>query len=125
MPLDLKVIHIKEFLRMNPAGEFDLARSKEALAGIAKAASEAGEVDVLLDIRGFESHMSTVDIYELAGELGNYREAFKNKVALLDIRDERFEQAEFFETCARNWGFQVRVFTEFESAIEWLRPAAE
>ena len=24
MPLDLKVIHIKEFLRMNPAGEFDL-----------------------------------------------------------------------------------------------------
>jgi len=122
LPLDLKVIRIREFLRTNPEGEFDLAKSKEVLAGIAKAASQAGDVDVLIDIRGFHSQMSVVDIYELASELGDYRTAFKNKVAILDLLDEKFDQAEFFETCARNWGFQVRVFVDFEAAIDWLHP---
>lgn len=125
MPLDLKVFRIQEFLRTNPSEGFDLNKSKELLADIATAASDAGDVDLLIDIRELHSLMMVVDIYELAAELGRFRDAFKNKVAILDVLDEKFDQAEFFEICARNWGFQVRVFTDFEAAIEWLHPPSE
>ena len=63
--------------------------------------------------------MSVFELWYLGKELGNFREAFSHKTAVL-CPAEKFNFAEFFALCAQNRGLQVMAFTSFEETIEWL-----
>lgn len=63
--------------------------------------------------------MSVIDLWYLAAELSNLHKAFSRKTAVL-CPLEQFDHAGFFALCAQNRGLQVRAFTSFEDAIEWL-----
>ena len=120
MPSNIRIIHAHDFIRAAPEGELDLKESQKLLNEIASASAHLVNYEILLDIRKAKLEMSATDLWYLAAELCNFRDAlFPMKIAIL-CPLERFDHAGFFALCAKNRGFQVRAFTSFEDAIEWL-----
>ncbi len=64
---------------------------------------------------------STLDIYELARMFEQFPDmcSYKDAILLPPI-PESVEDLKFFETTARNRGFNVRVFSDRQAAIDWL-----
>jgi len=64
---------------------------------------------------------SMVDVLELAMYMAHHRSLLANKIANLIPDDrERLVVAERLRACLQIEGFDYDVFTDFESAIEWL-----
>ncbi|MBT3389956.1 MAG: hypothetical protein HN413_06060 [Chloroflexi bacterium] len=64
---------------------------------------------------------STLDVYDLARMFEEFPDIRKYKDAIiLPPIPAGAEDLKFFETAARNRGFNVRVFTERQAAIDWL-----
>ncbi len=118
--LKLQIIRAGDFIRSTLTGEIDLHSSRQGFAQIAAIGVDLQDYTVLIDLRDVKSRLSTVDIYELASELSHYDGTFRRKTAVLVRDDEYTNQASFFETVARNRGFEVRAFTVFEEAVIWL-----
>jgi hypothetical protein len=119
MPVNIKVIRPKDFIKTTVTGVLDLAVSRQTLVDIASEIEKPGEYEILVDIRNAGAALSTVDIFELGKALATYPSLLRSKIALLtSMRD--MKQAEFFETTTTNRGFHVRMFTDFEEAITWL-----
>ena len=119
MPTDIRIIHAHDFVKATPTGHLDLEKSKKVLMEVASVCSHLVDYEILLDFRKAESEMSVTDLWYLASALSILREAFSRKTAIL-CPPERFDYAEFLAVCAQNSGLQVRAFTSFEDAIEWL-----
>jgi DNA-binding response OmpR family regulator len=116
----LQIIKAGEFIKSTPTGELDLTASREGLVQIAAAGAHLEGYTVMIDLREIKSHLTTSNIYQLAADLVKYADTFQRKTAILTNPDEDLAQAEFFETAARNRGFNVKAFTIFEEAISWL-----
>jgi hypothetical protein len=119
MPTNIKIIHAHEFIKATPEGELSLDKMKELLIEVASAEAPSFDYEVILDTRKAQSRLSITDLWYLAAELSNLRQAFSRKTAVL-CPLERFDYAGFFALCAQNRGFRVSAFTSFEDAIEWL-----
>jgi hypothetical protein len=119
MPTNIRIIHAHDFIKATPEGLLDLEESKKLLMEVASASAPLLDYEIILDTRKAQSEMSVTDLWHLAAELRNLGKAFSRKTAVL-CPLERFDYAGFFAVCAQNWGLQVRAFTSFEDAIEWL-----
>ncbi len=120
MPSNIRIIHAHDFIRAVPEGQLDFEMSQKLLMEIASASAHLVDYQIIMDTRKAQIEMSATDLWYLASELSKLRGAFfPNKMAVL-CPLERFDQVGFFELCAKNRGFQVRAFTSFEDAIEWL-----
>lgn len=125
MKTTYKIIDAKDFIKANPTGEVDLEQSKQILIELAAIAQPPADYEILLDIREVNNHLkychlNYCEIYQFVEELGRHRSAFRNKIAVLARPDNQFDRACFMELCAKNRGFQVGAFTDFEKTIEWL-----
>jgi hypothetical protein len=120
---DIRIIHAHDFVRATAEGKLDFETSKKALIEVASATAHLVDYEILLDVRKAQSRMSVLDLWHLVAELGKLREAFSRKTAVL-CPIEDFDDAAFFELCARNRGLRVRAFTSFEDAINWLSGTA-
>jgi hypothetical protein len=116
---NIRIIHAHEFIRATPEGLLDLKKAQELLMEIASAATPLADYQIILDVRKTQQGMRTSDLWYLAAELTVLRKAFSRKTAVL-CPLEGFNNAEFFALCAQNRGFQIKAFTSFEDAIEWL-----
>lgn len=125
MKTSYKLISAKDFIKAHPTGEPDLEQSKKILVELASIAEPPADYEILLDVRESYGHLSLFDMYELVTVLGRHRSSFRNKIAFLSRPDEQFDKAQFLELCARNRGFQVGAFTDFQETIEWLQTAVE
>ncbi len=125
MKTTYKLISAKDFIKAHPTGEPDLEQSKKILVELASIAEPPADYEILLDVRDSYGHLSFFDMYELVAELGRQRSAFRNKIAFLSRPDDQFDKAQFLELCARNRGFQVGAFTDFQETIEWLQTCVE
>jgi hypothetical protein len=78
--------------------------------------------NILIDLRETTvSAPSIEDIMKIALEFGTYVPSFKNKIANLIPDDpERMIIANRFKACMDIQGFEYEIFTDYESAIEWL-----
>ena len=123
MPSNLRVIHARDFIKASLDGELDLAKSKDLLIEIASASAGLADFEVLVDVRKAQMQLSFSDMWFLAEALAHYRAAFSGKTAVL-CPVEGFDQARFFEQCARHKQFKLRAFTSFEDAIDWLIDSA-
>jgi hypothetical protein len=119
MPAHIRIIRSHEFIKATPEGQIDLEESKKLLVEIALASGPLGDYEIIVDTRKMQSGMSANELWYLAAELSKHRKAFSRKAAIL-CPLERFDHAEFFALCAHNRGFQVRAFTSFGDAMEWL-----
>lgn len=120
MPIDVKVIRAKDFIKATPNGELDFEASTRLLLQVASVASALSDYAVLLDTRNAESKLSATDLYYLALELQKHSDTFFLRKTAIICPQKRFDKAEFFALCAENRGFQVSAFTLFERAMEWL-----
>jgi hypothetical protein len=119
MPVNVKVIHAKDFVKTTITGILNFAVSQQALLDIAAEIKQPGEYEILLDIREAQTVLSVVDIYELGEALAAHPSLRRSKIALLTSMSDT-TQAAFLETVTANQGVRVRVFTDFEEAISWL-----
>ena len=125
MKTTYKIISAKDFIKANPTGEPDLEEAKRILIELVSIAQPPADYEILLDIRESYGHLTYFDVYELVAELGRHRSTFHNKIAFLSRNDHQFDKARFLELCAKNRGFQVGAFTDFEETIEWLQNSVE
>ena len=123
--VDYKIISAKDFLKAKPSGEMDLEQSKKMLGEIATIAEPPADYEILLDVRQAYGNLTFTGVYELVMELGKHRFAYRNKIAVLSRDDHQFDNAQFMELCAKNRGFQVAAFINFEDAIDWLTTCIE
>jgi len=125
MPSNLRIIRIRDFIKVAPQGGQDLKSLKRAITQAASVPGAFIDYDLLIDTRGFaETLLSVFDIWELAKDLADLIHAgaakgFRAKIPVL-CPLERFDYAKFYELCAENQGLNVRAFTSFEDVFEWL-----
>jgi hypothetical protein len=119
MPTTIRIIHAHDFIQANPEGRLDLEASKTLLLELASASAGLGDHDVILDTRKTKSTLTAFDLWHLAREVAIHRNFLGRKKAVLCPR-ERFDHAEFFALCAQDRGLQVRAFTSYEEAMEWI-----
>jgi hypothetical protein len=125
MATKIKVITARDFLEVTPDGIINLTTSRQLLVDIAKAEHHPVDYEILVDFRDTQSHLSVLDVYQLAAELCQHGDTFRRKVALLVVPGVNFEQARFFETCSHNRGFSVNAFTDYEKAMRWILSAED
>jgi len=119
MPVNVKVINTKDFIKTTATGILDFVASKQAILDIASQIKQLGEYEVLVDTRGAEVVLSTVDLYELGEALANHPSLRQSKIGLLTPK-RPVENAGFLELVAKNRGVRIKEFTDFEQAITWL-----
>ena len=119
MATNMRIIHAKDFIKVTPDGKLDLQESRKLLIEIASAPVPLVDHEIIIDTRKAEAAMSITDLWYLATELSKHEKSFSRKTAVLCPLKE-FDQAGFFALCAQNRGLQVRAFTSFEDAFEWL-----
>ena len=69
MPINIKVIQTKDFIKTTVTGILDYKVSKQALLEIESQIEQPGEYEILLDTREAETVLSVVDIFELGQAL--------------------------------------------------------
>ena len=124
MPSNLRIIRLRDFIKVRPEGDLDFQKMKESIQEIASVPGAFVDHDVLVDTRGTESHLSVFDTWEIAKDLATAvhsgsPKGFTAKIAIL-CTVESFDHAKFFELCAENQGLNVQAFTSFEDVFEWL-----
>jgi hypothetical protein len=77
------------------------------------------DYDAMLDTRQAQSSLSVADLWYLAAELNNLRQAFSRKMAVL-CSPEQFDRAGLCAFGSQNSGLQVQTFTSFAGAVKWL-----
>jgi len=138
-----------EFLLAEQGGTLDLARSRETLCKLLSRAQNAngpkgdGSEDdgsegdgsegdgydllldvrgLLLDVRGANADLAIKGVWTLARDLGECVPGFGRRLAILNEADETFDRMRVLETSTNQAGleFEVRVFDDFEAAVNWL-----
>ena len=119
MPVNVKVINTKDFIKTTATGILDFAASKQAILEIASQIKQPGEYEVLVDTREAEIMLSMVDLYELGEALANHPALRQSKIGLLTPKSP-IDNAGFLELVAQNRGVHIKAFSDFEQAITWL-----
>ena len=123
----IKVYKVKDFIRKTETGNIDRKRSKQIVRELAMAAGSHTDNNILIDLRETTvSAESIEDIMKIALEFGSYASSFKNKIANIIPDDQkRMIIANRFKACMDIQGFEYEIFTDYESAIEWLSKTRE
>jgi len=119
MPVNVKVINTKEFIRTTATGALDFTASKQAILDIASQIKKPGEYEVLIDTRGAEATLSITELYQLGVALADHPSLRRSKIGLL-AKISGMDEARFLENVAHNRGVGIRAFTDFEQALTWL-----
>jgi hypothetical protein len=118
----IKIYKINDFIRKTETGNIDLERSKKIVRELAMAAELHANHNILVDLRETTvSAASIEDVMKVALEFGSFVSSFKNKIANIVPDDpKRMIVANRFKACMDIQGFEYEIFTDYESAIEWL-----
>jgi len=119
----IKIYKVNDFIRKTETGNIDLERSKKIVRELAMAAGLHSGHNILVDLREttVSADASIEDILKVALEFGSYVSSFKNKIANIIPDDpKRMVIANRFKACMDIQGFEYEIFTDYESAIEWL-----
>lgn len=123
MPSAIRVISCPDFVRRDVAGAFDGVATRACLAEIAAGCAAAGVKDALLDVRGITTAPTISDLFWIADELPSLGFGSLRRLAIV-FDDHGEGRAAFFARTSKNRGFNVREFTDFEAAFNWLSTAA-
>ena len=119
MPTNVKVIPARDFIRARPDGHAYLDQAEQLLADIARAGEGLDDFAILVDTRQVSGALSATELWTLAEKLVKFRRTFAKRTAVLCPLD-KFDRTRFFGLCAENHGFNIRAFTSYEDAMEWL-----
>jgi hypothetical protein len=100
-------------------------RTRQTVAAVAKeiliACVDHGADKVLVDVRGLEGQLSIFDTRSIPiDDFPEIRRAGVLTKAVIVDAEERKWRHRFFESVARRRGYNVRIFTDCDSAVMWL-----
>jgi len=123
----IKIYKVKDFIRKTESGNIDFERSKKIVRELANTANSHTDHNILIDLRETTVSVPSIeDIMKIALEFGTYISSFKNKIANIIPDDQkRLIIANRFKACMDIQGFEYEIFTDYESAIEWLSKTKE
>jgi len=116
---NVKVIRARDFIRAQPDGQAHLETAEQLLRNIAQAGEGLEDYEILVDTREVSGGLSATDLWTLAERLVRFRKTFAHRTAIICPID-KFDHTRFFALCAENHGFNIRAFTSYEDAMEWL-----
>ena len=121
MPVDIRLISLRDFVRTDLVGAVDLETTKAALIELAKATSECGVPNVLIDARtavavgvGASDVPALVEPLLALGVDPGYR------IAILNDPKDEVDRGKLVEELARRRRIDAAVFRDFEAALTWL-----
>lgn len=93
-----------------------------AIAARISLEQKTGSKKILVDLLAVELSINTIEIFGLPNKYYPEVKAPRSScIALLVSSDERVRKAaKFFETACVNRGWNVQIFSERKSAVEWL-----
>jgi hypothetical protein len=121
MTVSYEIYKIKDFIRRTETGEINIQKSLTAVKDLALASEFHKDVNILIDLRETETTLDFEDLLKVILEFGNYKDCFRNKIAVVIPEDpERINRAGFFKVGMKVEGLLFEFFTDYEKAIEWL-----
>jgi hypothetical protein len=80
----------------------------------------------LLDLRDTESDLTTAQFFQILKHVGEIGIDDSHRVALVYTHREKNQwNLSFFETAAAEHGYQIRLFTTVDAALNWLHADAK
>jgi len=116
---DLDVTRHDDYVVVRFSGAFSPAAGREVVDAMAKASQEQGLARILLDCREMSGDLTILGRFEVA-EYGA-RVISRDTVVALVGREEDILPDHFFESAAQSRGVRVKVFTNDQEAVAWLR----
>jgi hypothetical protein len=101
-------------------GDMTMAAAKKYISEIVKVAKKHPCQRFLNDIREANLLLSVFDIYELPGLVVMEGYDHRWRRAFLVSATTDLDKQEFCELVASNRGINVRTFTDYDQAIQWL-----
>ncbi len=119
MPINIKVIHTRDFIRTKVDKSLDMPTSRQILVELASMIATPGQYHVLVDTRDAVVTLSPLDLYMLGVAVAEQPTLAHTKTAVLVSLGEA-DRANLMALVAQNRGALLQVFSSFEEAISWL-----
>lgn len=115
----VEIVKKKDYIYVTVSGIFSPKLSEDSIDEMVAAGKKENCKKVLLDIRPMTGEIGVLDRFE-SGRYGALTIPRTFKIAVLG-RADQISPDKFFQTVARNRGVNLKVFSEFEETLEWLK----
>jgi hypothetical protein len=119
MPWELTYLADEEIILLRVTGSYEAERGKDAVRRAVDLAGQHACTRCLVDHREIPFGFGNLDSYERPDLYGSFEGTRLWRLAW--VYREIGPDEQFFETACRNRGYNVSVFTDYESALAWLR----
>ena len=115
----IKITDKTGFTIVEFSGEFSVNVAKKVVDAMARACENKDKPRILFDCRQMTGHLSVMDRFRV----GIYGvRILPGRIKLAMVADETYRLADnFFENVVVNRGLNLKEFTEFDDAVEWLQ----
>lgn len=121
MSAEIRHLSAQRAIEVRVAGRLGLKDHERIVEDALRASLVHRCTRVLVDNRRLEPGLAATDIYEIPRIYERFFVDPAMRIALLILADERSREGHgFFETVSRSRGFDVSVFEDRDSALEWL-----
>ena len=120
MPASINIIRGRDFLQSTAEDVIDLEHSKEILLKVLQETVSPPDFDILIDLRRSQWRLSVSDVYNLARELSQHSDLYRDKIAILVLPGTDPDSTELLQVFSMASGLHVRVFTNYEDAVQWF-----
>ena len=115
----LRMIHEEAYIRFDYSGEFSEVMGKRCIDAMVEACSQVQISKALLDCRNMTGEIGIYDSFSVA-EYGVKMIRIISKIALVGREDQMLSD-NFVENVAVNRGVNLKIFTDGDEAIDWLK----
>ncbi len=121
MAYDVDYIENPGYLSVQISGKRSLQAVQVLTRELTQKAVALGYERILIDVRPFDGRLQTMESFKIVTEeFPLHRGQGVTRVAIVDRPLSEPEEWFFFETVARNRGFNLRIHTSPEPALAWL-----
>jgi len=122
MPWETKILKNEGIINTTCSGTMNYEQIVQMSSEGIQAGKKHGINKYLIDNRDIAPDLSLRDISNLPKAFNEQGLGSWNKVAVVfSPRSTKKENLTFFETASFNYGFLIRIFTDKNQAIEWLK----
>jgi hypothetical protein len=115
----LRMIQEEGYIRFDYTGEFNEVMGKTCINAMVEACSQVQISNALLDCRNMIGEIQIFDSFKVA-EYGVKMWGIISKTALVGREDQMLSD-NFVENVAFNRGVNLKIFTDVDEAIDWLK----
>ncbi|MBU0517873.1 STAS/SEC14 domain-containing protein [bacterium] len=122
MPTEIKYLSGEKIVLIKHSGIISAAELRENTIEAARLVKEHGTTRILADNSDMVTSAKTIDLFELPKIYDELGVSKASKIAIvMNLVDGRKDMYQFYETVCRNRGYDVRLFADEESAMNWLQ----